>query len=257
MTVSRTKSIFNSNIQYLQIVNHLLSIVGIVSVILGYASNVYILIGVFSYLMVEMVGTNIGMHRYFSHRSFATYRPIQYVFGFLATIATVGPIIGWVGLHRYHHGNTDTELDPHDPRRIGIINAWLYNWKRSKFSSSYIKLELSDSMIVFFSRHYFKTIFCYIALLTIINPWLVIWCYCIPACGSYLAISAVTVIGHLHGYKNYEIGDEARNSWITCLLSCGEGWHNNHHAQPGNYNNGHKWWEFDPNRWVIELLRIR
>lgn len=251
------RSVFNNKIRNLQIFNHVMLLIGFGLIFAGVLSTNYLWIAFIAYLLVEMVGTNIGMHRYFSHRSFKTYRPLEYVLGFLATISTVGPIIGWCGLHRYHHGNTDTDLDPHAPSKIGIINAWTYNWKRSKFSRSYIKRELQDPMIVFFSRHYFKTIFAYIAVLAIIDPWLIIFAYCIPACGSYLAISAVTVIGHMHGYKNYKIDDRARNSWITCLLSCGEGWHNNHHAQPGNYNNGHKWWEFDPNRWLIEVIRKR
>lgn len=251
------KSVFNTRIQTLQIVNHGLMFLGFALIFLGILDVYYLWIALVSYLLVEMLGTNIGMHRYFSHRSFKTYRPVEYILGFLATIATVGPIIGWVGLHRYHHGNTDTDLDPHAPSKIGVINAWFYNWKRSQFSRSYIKRELKDKMIVFLSRHYFKTIFAYIALLALIDPWLIIFAYCIPACGAYLAISAVTVIGHIHGYKNYDIDDQARNSWVTCLLSCGEGWHNNHHAHPGNYNNGHRWWELDPNRWVIEIIRKR
>ena len=94
---------------------------------------------------------------------------------------------------------------------------------------------------------------CYAAI-AVINPWLVVWCYCLPACGSYLAISAVTVIGHMHGYKTFDVNDNARNSWITSLLSLGEGWHNNHHARSFDHRNGYKWWELDPAAWVIEHI---
>lgn len=243
---------FNQRIRALQLVNHLAVLVGVIAVIAGWCSAWYLLVGFVSYVVIVLLGTTIGLHRYFTHRTFKTNEFWHYLIGFFATICTVGTIIGWVGLHRFHHANTDTEEDPHDPRRIGIWNAWTYNWKRSKISKNTIKLELRDPMIVFMHKHYFKIIFAYIVLLAIINPWLVIWCYCVPACGSYLAISAVTVIGHMHGYVTHPVGDEARNSWITSLLSLGEGWHNNHHAHPGDHRNGHEWWELDPSAWVIE-----
>jgi stearoyl-CoA desaturase (delta-9 desaturase) len=243
---------FNTRIRWLQAVNHLALLGGIIAVAAGIISTSYLWIGLASYIWFVLIGTTIGLHRYFSHRTFKTNRVWQYIMAWSGTICTVGTIIGWVGLHRYHHAHTDTEEDPHDPRRIGIWNAWTYNWKRSKFSKKFIRIELGDPMIVFMHKHYFKIIFSYIALLAIINPWLIIWCYCLPACGSYLAISAVTVIGHMHGYVTHDVGDNARNSWITSLLSLGEGWHNNHHARSFDYRNGYQWWELDPAAWLIE-----
>ena len=121
-------------------------------------------------------------------------------------------------------------------------------------SLSYLHHKIN---IVINCHYYFKVIFAYIILLALINPWLVIWCYCLPACGSYLAISAVTVIGHVHGYTNHKIADTSKNSWITSVLSLGEGWHNNHHAVPGNYRQGEKWWELDPSAWIIKNIISR
>ena len=243
---------FNTRIRLLQLANHLAVLGGFIAVGIGYLSTSYLWIGLIAYVWFVLIGTTIGFHRYFSHRSFKTSRVWEYIMAWSGTICTVGTLIGWVGLHRYHHMNTDTDLDPHDPRRIGAWNAWTYNWKRSKFGKKFIRLELGDPMIVFMHKHYFKIIFAYIAILAIINPWLIIWCYCLPACGSYLAISAVTVIGHMHGYKTFDVGDEARNSWITSLLSLGEGWHNNHHAKAGDHRQGYQWWELDPAAWIIE-----
>jgi stearoyl-CoA desaturase (delta-9 desaturase) len=243
---------FNFKIRVLQIVNHLAVIIGLVAVFLGYIGIQYLWLGLACYVWFVMIGTTIGLHRYFSHRSFKTNRVWEYIMGWSGTICTVGSIIGWAGLHRYHHAHTDTEEDPHNPHEIGIFNAWFYNWKPSKFTKKFIRLELSDPMIVFLHKNYFKTIFCYIIILAVINPWLVIFCYALPACGAYLAISAVTVIGHIHGYVTHTVADSSKNSWITSLLSLGEGWHNNHHAIPYNHRQGHKWWELDPSAWLIE-----
>jgi len=34
----------------------------------------------------------------------------------------------------------------------------------------------------------------------------------------------------------------------------GEGWHNNHHANPGAAKFGQRWWEFDISYQVIRLI---
>lgn len=241
----------------LQLVNHLLLLGGVICLAVGIIDWTYLIVGLIFYVVIVMGGTCIGLHRYFSHRSFTTSRPWEYVLAFLGTISTVGTILGWCGLHRYHHAHTDTDEDPHNPYEIGYFNAWFYNWKPSKFTKKFIRPELKDPMIVYMHTHYFRIIFAYVALLAIIDPWLVIWCYCLPACGSYLAISAVTVIGHVHGYVNYQVKDSSKNSWITGILSLGEGWHNNHHAQPYNYRQGHQQWELDPSAWIIEKILMK
>lgn len=35
----------------------------------------------------------------------------------------------------------------------------------------------------------------------------------------------------------------------------GDGWHNNHHANPGNWTTQEKWWELDPCGWIIYLIK--
>ena len=245
---------FNIKIRALQLINHLALAGGITALALGAIPMWYLWVGLAAYVWFVLIGTTIGLHRYFSHRTFKTTRAWEWVMAWSGTICTVGTVIGWVGLHRYHHAHTDTEEDPHDPRRIGILNAWFYNWKVSKFTKKFIRREIGDPMLALLHKHYFKTIGLWILVLALIDPWLIIWAYCLPACGSYLAISAVTVIGHMHGYVTHPVGDNARNSWITSLLSLGEGWHNNHHARAWDHRNGYQWWELDPSAWVIERV---
>jgi fatty-acid desaturase len=40
------------------------------------------------------------------------------------------------------------------------------------------------------------------------------------------------------------------------MLSFGEGWHNNHHADPSSARHGLAWYEFDLNWYGISLLRM-
>ena len=48
---------------------------------------------------------------------------------------------------------------------------------------------------------------------------------------------------HVWGYRNYNTPDVSRNNMLIALLTCGEGWHNNHHADSRSARHGHKWWE--------------
>ena len=49
--------------------------------------------------------------------------------------------------------------------------------------------------------------------------------------------------GHRFGRRRYATRDESRNNPWLALLTLGEGWHNNHHANPGNWTTQEKWWE--------------
>jgi stearoyl-CoA desaturase (delta-9 desaturase) len=64
---------------------------------------------------------------------------------------------------------------------------------------------------------------------------------------------------HLHGGRRFETRDDSRNNWWVAPLTGGEGWHNNHHANPVSARHGLAWYEFDPNYygiWVLEKLGL-
>ena len=65
---------------------------------------------------------------------------------------------------------------------------------------------------------------------------------------------AVNSFSHTFGYQNYQTGDSSRNNWLVALLSHGEGWHNNHHADQRAASHGHRWWELDMSWWIIRGL---
>ena len=65
---------------------------------------------------------------------------------------------------------------------------------------------------------------------------------------------SVNSVTHLWGYRNYDTGEDSRNNMLVGILTNGEGWHNNHHADPRPARHGHLWWEFGLNWAVIRLL---
>ena len=65
---------------------------------------------------------------------------------------------------------------------------------------------------------------------------------------------AVNSVTHLWGYRNYETDEDSRNNIIVGLIANGEGWHNNHHADPRSARHGHRWWEIDSTYLTIRFL---
>lgn len=82
----------------------------------------------FNYLL-RMFGITAGYHRYFSHRSFKTSRPFQFVLAWLgACSAQLGPL-WWAAHHRHHHQHSDTHKDAHTPGLKGFLWAhmgWIF-----------------------------------------------------------------------------------------------------------------------------------
>jgi fatty-acid desaturase len=252
--IQRFRSDFNTQIKVVQLINIMVSVFGLGYLILV-GNLTYGLIALLTFLIFGIIGANVGLHRYFSHRSFKTGRPVEIILAVIGTLTTLGSIISWVAVHRYHHQHADSIEDPHSPRHIGWWRAYTYQWNRTNISRKYIRDVASDSVIIFLHRHFFKVILVYVALLAIIDPWLIIFAYCIPATGCLNGVAAVTVIGHIHGYRTHETNDTARNSWIATIFSLGEGWHNNHHAHGYKWKHGERWWELDPPSWIIRMIK--
>ena len=59
---------------------------------------------------------------------------------------------------------------------------------------------------------------------------------------------AVNSVTHLWGYRSYETDEDSRNNIVVGLISNGEGWHNNHHADPRSARHGLRWWKSTPLR---------
>ena len=50
--------------------------------------------------------------------------------------------------------------------------------------------------------------------------------------------------------------DTSRNNWLLALITCGEGWHNNHHYHQNTANQGWFWWELDLSYLALRGLAV-
>jgi stearoyl-CoA desaturase (delta-9 desaturase) len=65
---------------------------------------------------------------------------------------------------------------------------------------------------------------------------------------------SVNSLSHRFGYQSFDTGDESRNNPLVGILAGGEGWHNNHHANPSCATTQYRWWELDVVYYVILVL---
>jgi fatty-acid desaturase len=216
------------------------------------------------------IGICMGYHRLFTHRSFATYRPVRWLFGWIGGLAGEGPLLEWVADHRKHHALSDQEGDPHSPRD----GAWWSHmlWLGRAFSREDQEAHIrrwapdlrKDPVLRFVSRTFLLWQFVAGAALFAIGHLVgglpmalsfLVWGMFVRLVGVLHTTWLVNSASHMWGYTNYATQDDSRNNWWVALVSYGEGWHNNHHAYPRMANHGHRWWEYDVTFRTIQLLQ--
>jgi fatty-acid desaturase len=74
---------------------------------------------------------------------------------------------------------------------------------------------------------------------------LLVWGVFVRAVAVWHITWLVNSAAHLWGYRTYETGEDSRNNWFVAILTSGEGWHNNHHADPRSAQHGHRKREVD------------
>ena len=64
----------------------------------------------------------------------------------------------------------------------------------------------------------------------------------------------INSIAHMIGKPTFNPDNTARDSWIVALFTWGEGYHSFHHKFQADYRNGHRWYHFDPTKWLVWTL---
>lgn len=250
------KNIFAASsgfVSSLQIISLSIAVAGFWIFNLGVAEVLTILLGYFLY---SGVGVSMMMHRYWTHKSFQFKHPIlEWLFSWFAIQAGRGSILGWVHIHREHHAYSDTEKDPHAPN----INGWRVFFPHILNYGGELKRYLIRDLFTYhhlwINKYYKILVIGWAVLLFLISPWLFYFAWAVPLAMTHLALNSFTYFGHSHGYTNHQHRDESKNLWPFAILLWGEGWHNNHHANPSKWNLQERWWEIDLISYVIRIVK--
>lgn len=208
-------------------------------------------VGVFVVMWVisGLLGVTLGFHRLLTHRSFHTPKWVEYFLTICATIAWQGSPAHWVGIHRLHHADSDGPEDPHSPKDgFGWSHLfWMFYANHPGPVPASVALDLKrDKVHCFIERYWYVPQFIAAGVLYYLGGWsFVIWGIALRTVLLYHATWFVNSASHTWGYRNFATEDGSKNNWWVAVLSFGEGWHNNHHAQQRSAAHGMRWWELD------------
>lgn len=236
----------------LHIINHILFVVLITAFFVYGYSYMWIIAAFCASFYTLVVAANVGLHRYFAHRTFKTGKIRDIILTYSTVLTSLGSPGTWAAVHRLHHANSDKEGDPHNPREIGIWRVWINSWDPIKFPKRVFKNLLNTPHLKRVHKNYFLLTYSLMVILFIIHPMALLAFYIIPSVWCFHGSSAIGVLPHIIGYRSYDTKDMSRNDPVSAIISLGEGWHNNHHAHPGNWRQGEKWWEIDPPAFMIK-----
>jgi stearoyl-CoA desaturase (Delta-9 desaturase) len=227
--------------------------------------------------MLSGLGATVGFHRLLTHRSFQTYKPIEYLFAVLGSLTVQGSVINWVADHRKHHAHADADGDPHSPyghgegfwaALRGLWHAhvgWLLTRGHQVDARRYAKDLVEDPGMLVISRAFPLIVFAGLAV-----PFGLGYALAGTLGGALTALLwggfarvflfhhvsfSVNSICHFFGTRRFQTEDQSRNVFWLALVSFGEAWHNNHHAFPRSARHGLRWWEIDPSALVIRAMR--
>lgn len=250
-----------NNIQKFRILHIINHIVAASAIYLAISSQEYFwfTIGMICFLWTGIVGVNVALHRYYSHKAFTASKFSEWIMLLSSIPTSVGSPAMWCSVHRLHHITSDTERDPHNPAS-GPIKTWFTIWPQIVIPKRFVLPFLRTPALRFVHNNYFLINYIILFGLMLIDFKLAGFAYALPAIGCFHGAAAIGVLPHLTGlpqklmlgYRRYEIKDLSHNNWLASLLALGEGWHNNHHANPGRWWQGERWWEIDPPAFMIK-----
>jgi stearoyl-CoA desaturase (Delta-9 desaturase) len=227
--------------------------------------------------VITGLGITVGFHRYLTHRSFKTSRPLRAILAVLGSAAIEGPAISWVADHRKHHRFSDREGDPHSPHvghgggwkgaLSGLVHAhlgWLFIHSERGAKRRYAPDLMKDPIVSFVDRTFVVWALGGFAVAfglgwAIGGTWLaaltgLLWGGGVRMLVVHHVTYSINSLCHFFGRRRFTTSDHSRNLLWLAIPSFGESWHNNHHAFPTSAYHGLRRWEIDPSALVIRGL---
>lgn len=225
-------------------------------------------VGLYALRMFAITGF---YHRYFSHRTFTTSRPVQFLFAVIGAASVQRGPLWWAAHHRHHHRHADQPLDPHSPQQVGFWRshmgwfltreAFVTDLRRVPDLARYPELRWLDrfdiAVPVLLAAALYGTgmlLERHAPGLHTSGPQLLVWGFFISTVVLFHATVTINSLAHRFGRRRFNTQDDSRNNLWLALLTFGEGWHNNHHFFPGTVRQGFRWWEVDLTWYGLRMM---
>lgn len=218
------------------------------------------------FCVVTIMSITLGYHRLFSHLSFKAKWPVKLVTLIFGAASFENSALSWASDHRHHHKHVDHDGDPYDISR-GFFYAHV-GWLLFKLDPMPLMNNVGDlrkDKLVMWQDRWVQLIGFIVGL--VIPPIIGGMLYGVQGAIGCLILTGflrivivmhctffINSLCHTIGSRPYNSGNTACDSAIMAFFTCGEGYHNYHHAFQHDYRNGVKPWQFDPTKWMIWTL---
>lgn len=216
------------------------------------------------------VGITAGAHRLWAHRTYKAKWPLKLLLVIMNTVAFQNDVIEWARDHRVHHKYSETDADPHNATR-GFFFAhigWLLVRKHPDVKEKGKQIDMSDLMedpLLRFQRKYYPSLVllgCFIIPTIVPTYWgesafiafytAGLLKYCVTLHATWM----VNSVAHMWGFRPYDENISPRESAITSIGACGEGWHNYHHTFPTDYKTSELPWKLNFTTMFIDFFAL-
>ncbi|HYT33031.1 MAG TPA: fatty acid desaturase [Thermoanaerobaculia bacterium] len=206
-----------------------------------------------------------GYHRCFAHKAYVSHPALQAFYLFFGAMALQNSALKWSSDHRDHHRHVDRDWDPYSIKRGGLWAHILWLFYKEPAEHSYENVpDLKENRLVRwqYRLNNWIGIVVGLGLPTLIGALFgrplggLLW-------GGFLRIVLihhttflVNSVAHLYGTRPYTEENSARDNGLLAFVTNGEGYHNFHHKFPSDFRNGVRWYQWDPTKWLIAVLRF-
>lgn len=256
---------------------HLLALLAFMPWLFSWTGVALAVMGLYVY---GTLGINLCYHRLLTHQGFVVPRWLEHTFATLGVCCLQDTPARWVAIHRLHHKYSDEQMDPHSPlvnffwghmgwimidnREVGTVMTYERLARDLLRDPFYMRMERGLNWLWVYLGHGALYVLAgagagWLMTGTAVGALqfglsLLVWGVFVRTVAVWHITWSVNSLTHIWGYQNYETGENSRNNWFVALVSNGEGWHNNHHADQRAAAHGHKWWEFDVTWLTIKVL---
>lgn len=215
------------------------------------------------YISATSLSVTAGYHRLFAHGAYECRRAVKVFYLLFGAAAFQHSVLSWASDHRRHHQHIDRDGDPYNIRR-GFLWAhigWLLDNEHKAARFANVSDLRADPLIRL--QHRF-----YVPLAMVMgfgvpfglgyalgHPWgCLLWAGVFRTVVGHHTTFLVNSLAHTLGKRPYTLAVSARDSFVTSLLTFGEGYHNFHHRFATDYRNGVRRYQWDPTKWLIRAM---